>query len=87
MNLILKQVGLGILTFFTLTALIITATFITFPLENWRLFWTGEIFEDVPYLIFIASIVLIVGAITGLSYVWYMKKNMRLIKHQKTIFF
>ncbi|SEA07676.1 two-component system, NarL family, sensor histidine kinase LiaS [Thalassobacillus cyri] len=75
MNMVIRQIFSGIL-FSVITAVIIAgATFLAFPLQDWKDLWEVEVF-DFPYLLWIIILPVSVGLITGISYGWFWRRKL-----------
>jgi two-component system, NarL family, sensor histidine kinase LiaS len=66
MRTILKQIFIGLFVAIFTSLIILTLTFIAFPLENWTKLWESTIFE-IPYWLLILSVACIIGIISGIS--------------------
>ncbi|ADU31355.1 sensor histidine kinase [Evansella cellulosilytica] len=81
MNLMLKQIIVGVVGALIFTIIIVGTTFLIFPLEEWRLLFTTKIY-DVNYLILLGGLIVMTGIIVGASYSIYFSKKLTYVHDQ-----
>lgn len=79
MNLIIKQVVVGLFGALFFAIILLVPTFIIFPLDNWRLILETKIF-DISYLMWVGVVTVVLGIVTGFSYGSLIKSRMQVIQ-------
>ncbi|WP_102029265.1 sensor histidine kinase [Salirhabdus sp. Marseille-P4669] len=81
MRTILKQVVVGIMIAFITSILLLSLTFLAFPLENWKELWNTSIYE-VPYIILILILSIVIGMVSGLAIGLSSQQKYKILSHQ-----
>ncbi|NLM38397.1 MAG: sensor histidine kinase [Firmicutes bacterium] len=78
MNTVRLQTGLGILVAVVVFIVSTIAFMIAFPSVNFKAVWEQNIM-DIPFLLFLPSVSIVIGIITGLISGYYLKKQFKLL--------
>ncbi|MFA9555965.1 sensor histidine kinase [Evansella sp. AB-rgal1] len=81
MNLIIKQISVGLAGAIFFTLILLSITFFMFPLEGWRQLFTTE-YNDIRYLPLIVGTAVFGGVITGVSYGVHLRGKLYVIQGQ-----
>ncbi|UCZ52114.1 sensor histidine kinase [Bacillus shivajii] len=81
MNVILKQMMYGILSFTVFAILILVPSFIMFPLDNWSLLIEQRLF-DLPYVFFMVIMIMLSGAASGVITGTYFRRKLKWVSDQ-----
>ncbi|WP_096189566.1 sensor histidine kinase [Evansella halocellulosilytica] len=81
MNVIVKQIVYGVVSFILFALLLLVPTFFVFPIERWALLLEHRIF-DLPYLYFLLLVIILSGAATGLISGAAFRKKIKWIQEQ-----
>ncbi|WP_102346358.1 sensor histidine kinase [Bacillus sp. Marseille-P3661] len=81
MNLIIKQVIVGLIVSFGSAVLLLSSTFYAFPLLEWSELWSARVL-GVPYIIVIFTVMIGIGTISGISSGSFWREKLHLIDQQ-----
>ncbi|QHS24043.1 sensor histidine kinase [Virgibacillus sp. MSP4-1] len=82
MKWMLKQIIIGIVAAVSLTVLVLSLTFISFPLNDWRVLFNTYLFDDVPYIWLVLALSVLAGIIGGTAYGMASKQNFQFIQRR-----
>lgn len=83
MNIILRHIFTAILYSILFALMILSATFLFFPIGDWSLIWLHKI-GNVPFILWILGIVVIGGMIFGISIGLYWKQRLDVVDRKMT---
>ncbi|SDZ04549.1 two-component system, NarL family, sensor histidine kinase LiaS [Evansella caseinilytica] len=81
MNLIVRQIVVGLVGAFAFVIALAALTVYAFPLENWQVLLNVKIF-DVPFLYLMIFIIADIGIITGFVYGWLWRRRFKYINER-----
>lgn len=78
MSIVTRQILLGTLIALIVFIFVTAEMFIVFPLPHWSALWTQHVW-DIPFILFVTSVSMVIGIISGFISGYFWKKEMNLI--------
>ncbi|UOQ95221.1 sensor histidine kinase [Halobacillus shinanisalinarum] len=81
MNIWQKQVVIGLLSFIIFATVLLSFTFITFPLRDWADLWSMEVL-DLPYVLLTLALSITGGLAIGMAQGFVFRRKFHYVEHQ-----